>query len=169
MAVELATSAKRMVTSFRSPSMELRGGEDLFGKMLRGVRMRLVVIQRLGLFGLAQIVAAFVAEHASGVAWMSTGGALRLKAVSALLTELGPFSVLEHAGYTFHRNSLSTAILWRTSLLALSCAAPVGPVFCQQWKSPAIPHSATNPGHHRQGAGATAGNFTSNTMPSVST
>jgi hypothetical protein len=40
-------------------------GENLFGKMLWGVRMRLVVIQGLGLLGLAEIVAALTAELAA--------------------------------------------------------------------------------------------------------
>ena len=38
------------------------GRENLFCKMLWGVRMRLVIVQRLGLFRLAQIMAAFTAE-----------------------------------------------------------------------------------------------------------
>src|SRR5271157_1855673 len=71
--------------------------------MLWGVGMRLVIVQRLRLFRLAQILAAFIAEGSAKVIKVCTAGALQLKSIPALLAKLGSFSVVEPTFHAFHR------------------------------------------------------------------
>jgi hypothetical protein len=79
--------------------------EDFISEMLWSVRMRLVIIQGLGFFRFAEIMAAFIAEGSAGVIRVRTARALQLNSFTALLAKLGSFSIVEPAFHAFHSNS----------------------------------------------------------------